>query len=111
MLDSLILLQETIEYINADYTEHLCLASLLVYPCCRAYTVFSKMQAQNLAPTVLENVYFFDLAMKENVKQLTKTGFHYYIAYSSLHEWWHFLTSDVPNIPEFLAKSMFPPDQ
>lgn len=95
MLESLTLLQKTIEYINADYMQHVRLASLRTLVVER---LFSKMRSRNPTPTVLEYAYLFGPAMKENVKQLVPEG-------GTLH------FSDVPNIPELLAKSMLPSDQ
>ena len=111
MLDSLMSLEKAIKYINVDYMCHVRLASLLTLV---VEHLFSKMRSRNPTPTVLEYAYLFSPAMKENVKQLTETGFHYYTARVSFYELpeggtLHF--SDVPNIPQLPRKSMTSPDQ
>ncbi len=111
MLDSLMSLEKAIKYINADYIPHVCLASLLTLV---VEHLFSKMRSRNPTPTVLEYAYLFSLAMKENVKKLTDTGFHYYTARASFYEMpeggtLHF--SDVADIPQLPRKSLTSSDQ
>ena len=99
MLQSMISLQETIEYINADYMQHVSMASLLTLV---VEHLFSKIRSQNPTATILEYAYLFGPAMKENVKHLTTTGFHYYTVHSSFYqlpEGGSFNFSDIPNIP------------
>ena len=72
------------------------------------------MRSRNPTPTVLEYAYLFGPTMKENVKQLTKCGFHYFTARSSFYELpeKNSLSMDeVPSIPQLPLKSMLPADQ
>ena len=111
MLNSLMSLEKAIKYINADYMPHVRLASLLTLV---VEHLFSKMRSRNPTPTVLEYAYLFCPAMKENVKQLTDTGFHYYTARASYYEIPEGSTlrfSDVPNIPQLPRKWMTSSDQ
>ena len=106
ILESLGILKESLSYINADFISHVRLASLLTLV---VEHLFSKMRSRNPTPTLLEYAQLFGPTMKENVKQLTKCGFHYFTASSSFYELpdggsLHF--TDVPVIPQLPTKSM-----
>ena len=81
--NSLQTLKETVEYVNSGYLANLRLTSLLTLV---VEHLFSKMRSRNPTPTVLEYSYLFGPTMKENVKQLTKCGFHYFTSRSSFYE-------------------------
>jgi len=81
--NSLQSLKETVEYVNSGYLANLRLASLLTLV---VEHLFSKMRSRNPTPTVFEYAYLFGPTMKENVKQLTKCGFHYFTGRSSFYE-------------------------
>ena len=111
ILESLGILKESLSYINADFISHVRLASLLTLV---VEHLFSKMRSRNPTPTLLEYAQLFGPTMKENVKQLTKCGFHYFTASSSFYELpdggsLHF--TDVPVIPQLPTKSMPIDDQ
>ena len=60
-------------------------------------------------PTVLEYAQLFGPAMKESVKQLTKCGFHYFMASSSFYELpdgGSLQFTEVPVIPQLPSKTM-----
>lgn len=82
ILESLGMLNESLNYINAHYISHLRLASLLTLV---TEHLFNKMQLRNPTPTVLACAQLFGPTMKEDVTQLTKCGFHYFTASSSFY--------------------------
>ena len=111
ILESLETLNESLNYINADYVTNVRLASLLTLV---VEHLFSKMRSRNPTPTVLEYAHLFGPTMKENVKQLTKCGFHYFTASSSFYELpegGSLQFTDVPIIPQLPTKSMRTGDQ
>ncbi|KAL9978526.1 hypothetical protein ACROYT_G016052 [Oculina patagonica] len=72
------------------------------------------MCSRNPTPTVLEYAYLYGPTMKENVKQLTKCGFHYLTARSSFYELPEencLSIGEIPSIPQMPLKSMPPVDQ
>ena len=82
ILESLVTLQETLVVINVNYVNQLRLASLLTL----VEHLFSKMRSRNPTTTVLEYAQLFGPTMKENLKQLTECGFHYYTNSASFYE-------------------------
>lgn len=111
ILESLGMLNESLNYINAHYISHLRLASLLTLV---TEHLFNKMQLRNPMPTVLACAQLFGPTMKEDVTQLTKCGFHYFAASSSFYELsdggsLHF--TDVPIILQLPTKSKSIGDQ
>lgn len=111
ILESLEMLNENLNYFNADYVTNARLASLLTLV---VEHLFSKMRSRNPMPTVLEYAHLFGPTMKENVKQFTKCGFHYLTASSSFYELpdgGSLQFTDVPIIPQLPTKSMRTGDQ
>ena len=71
--------------------------------------LFSKMRSRNPTPTVLEYSQLFDPTMKENLKQLTECGFHYYTNSASFYELPDGSTlqfSNIPKIPKISTVKM-----